>query len=90
MDAGGIFGGRRGTRFTELDLYAQYAFTRRFSVRGAVPNVFGAEPPVDMTTYGSAANLAYPRHASGGRGGPVLQPRRDLRVMTQTSSTASS
>jgi outer membrane receptor protein involved in Fe transport len=54
--------------FTNVDLNAQYAFTRRFSVHDSALNVFGAEPPVDMTTE----PRVHPRHASGGRGGPVI------------------
>jgi len=70
--AGGVFGGRWGTpnqfilnnycqvrSFTYIDLYGQYAFTKKFSMHAAVLNVFGTDPPVDLTTYGSAANTSY-------------------------------
>jgi iron complex outermembrane receptor protein len=72
MVAGGVFAGRWGTpnqfilnnycevhSFTDIDLYAQYAFTKSFSVHGSVLNLLGTDPPVDLTTYGAPANLAY-------------------------------
>lgn len=45
--------------FTDVDLYAQYAFTKRFSLHASVLNLLGTDPPVDMTTYGAAANIPY-------------------------------
>jgi iron complex outermembrane receptor protein len=45
--------------FSDVDLYAQYAFTKDFSVHGSVLNLLGTEPPVDMQTYGAAANIPY-------------------------------
>ncbi|HTD12225.1 MAG TPA: TonB-dependent receptor [Steroidobacteraceae bacterium] len=45
--------------FTDVDLYAQYAFTKSFSVHASVLNLLATDPPVDMTTYGAAANIPY-------------------------------
>jgi iron complex outermembrane receptor protein len=45
--------------FTNIDLYAQYAFTKNFTVHGAILNVFGQQPPIDMTTYGASGNDPY-------------------------------
>jgi iron complex outermembrane receptor protein len=72
IQAGGVFGGRWGTpnqyildnycevkSFTDVDLYGQYALTKRFSVHASVLNLLGTEPPVDLTTYGASANLSY-------------------------------
>ncbi len=73
MIFGGVFGGRFGGTpsqdllnkycevhsFTDVDLYAQYAFTKNFSVHGSVLNLLGTDPPPDLTTYGAAGNLPY-------------------------------
>jgi iron complex outermembrane receptor protein len=73
MIFGGVFGGRFGgtpsqelldkycevKSFTDVDLYAQYAFTKSFSVHGSVLNLLGTDPPLDMTTYGAAGNIPY-------------------------------
>jgi iron complex outermembrane receptor protein len=74
MVFGGVYGGRwpNGTvpqsllnqycevsSFTSIDLYTQYAITKKFSLHASALNVLGTEPPVDMTTYGSPANLPY-------------------------------
>jgi iron complex outermembrane receptor protein len=45
--------------FTSVDLYSQYAVTKHFSLHAWALNVLGTDPPVDMTTYGSPANLPY-------------------------------
>ena len=45
--------------FTDVDLYAQYAFTDKFSIHGSVLNLFNTPPPVDLQTYGAAGGLAY-------------------------------
>jgi iron complex outermembrane receptor protein len=45
--------------FTDVDLYAQYAFTKNFTLHASVLNLLGTDPPVDMTTYGAAANIPY-------------------------------
>jgi iron complex outermembrane receptor protein len=44
--------------FVDFDLYAQYAFTKNFSLHGSVLNLFGQQPPVDATTYGVAGGFA--------------------------------
>jgi iron complex outermembrane receptor protein len=44
--------------FTDVDLYAQYAFSKNFSVHGSILNVFGTQPPVDLQTYGAAPGNA--------------------------------
>ncbi|HTD12317.1 MAG TPA: TonB-dependent receptor [Steroidobacteraceae bacterium] len=83
MVAGGVFGGRWGNpnqfilnnycevhSFTDIDLYAQYALTKNFSVHGSVLNLLGTDPPLDLTTYGETANLPYnpAMHQSGAVG----------------------
>lgn len=45
--------------FTDIDLYAQYAFTKSFSLHGSILNVFGTQPPLDATTYGASGNDPY-------------------------------
>jgi iron complex outermembrane receptor protein len=45
--------------FTDIDLYAAYAFTKSFSLHGSVLNVFGTQPPVDLNTYGGSGNDPY-------------------------------
>ena len=45
--------------FTDVDLYAMYAFTKNFSLHGSILNVFGTQPPVDLTTYGGSGNDPY-------------------------------
>lgn len=45
--------------FTNFDLYGQYALTKRFTVHGAVLNLFGEPPPLDIQTYGVANGAAY-------------------------------
>jgi iron complex outermembrane receptor protein len=45
--------------FTDVDLYAQYAFSKSFSVHGSILNVFGTQPPVDANTYGASGNDPY-------------------------------
>lgn len=45
--------------FTTIDLYTQYALNKSLSFHASALNVLGTEPPVDMTTYGSPANLPY-------------------------------
>jgi iron complex outermembrane receptor protein len=56
--------------FTDIDLYAQYALTKNFSVHGSVLNLLGTDPPLDLTTYGETANLPYnpAMHQSGAVG----------------------
>jgi iron complex outermembrane recepter protein len=45
--------------FTDVDLYAQYAFNKNLSVHGSILNVFNTQPPVDLTTYGASGNAPY-------------------------------
>ena len=45
--------------FTSIDLYTQYALNKNLSFHASALNVLGTDPPVDMTTYGSPANLPY-------------------------------
>jgi iron complex outermembrane receptor protein len=73
MVFGGVYGGRwpgsvpqsilnqycEVSSFTSVDLYSQYAVSKHFSVHASAINVLGTNPPVDMTTYGSPANLPY-------------------------------
>lgn len=42
--------------FTDIDLYAQCAFTKNFTVHGAILNVFGQQPPI-----GASGNDPYNR-----------------------------
>jgi iron complex outermembrane recepter protein len=44
--------------FTDVNLYAQYAFSKSWSVHGSILNVFGTPPPVDLQTYGAAPSNA--------------------------------
>lgn len=39
--------------------FARVAERYSFSVHGSVLNLLGTDPPLDMTTYGAPANLAY-------------------------------
>jgi len=45
--------------FTSFNLYANYAATDHFSVHGTVTNLFNADAPVDLQTYGGGAELRY-------------------------------
>src|SRR5256886_14240727 len=45
--------------FTDVDLYAQYAFSKHLSVHAAILNVFDSQPPVDLETYGASGNDPY-------------------------------
>jgi len=45
--------------FTDIDLYAAYAFTKNFSMHASALNVFGTQPPVDLNTYGASGNDPY-------------------------------
>jgi iron complex outermembrane receptor protein len=45
--------------FTDVDLYAQYAFSKNFAVHASILNVFGQDPPIDLTTYGASGNDPY-------------------------------
>lgn len=56
------------SHFTSVDLYAQYALTKRFTVHGAVLNLFGEPPPLDIQTYGGAAAYNPAMHQAGAVG----------------------
>ena len=45
--------------FTDVDLYAQYAFSKNFTVHASILNVLGTDPPVDLNTYGASGNDPY-------------------------------
>ena len=45
--------------FTDVNLYAQYNITDNFNFHGSVANLFNAQPPVDLQTYGGGGQLAY-------------------------------
>ena len=45
--------------FTDVNLYASYNVSDHFQVHGAITNLFGSQPPVDLQTYGGGAELAY-------------------------------
>ncbi len=72
IGAGGVFGSRFGTpnqfildhycevhSFTDVDLYAQYAVTSRLAIHASILNALNSQPPIDLTTYGAADDLAY-------------------------------
>ncbi len=45
--------------FTSFNLYASYQATDHFSVHGSITNLFNADAPVDLQTYGGGAELRY-------------------------------
>jgi iron complex outermembrane recepter protein len=45
--------------FTSVNLYASYASTDHFSVHGSITNLFNSPAPVDLATYGGAAQFRY-------------------------------
>jgi iron complex outermembrane receptor protein len=45
--------------FTDVDLYGQWTFNEHLSLHGSILNVFDKPPPLDMTSYGAGAGLAY-------------------------------
>lgn len=55
-------------RFTDVDLYAEYAFSEHLRVHGSILNVFDKPPPLDMQTYGSAGNYSNAFHDAGAIG----------------------
>jgi iron complex outermembrane recepter protein len=55
-------------RFTDVDLYTEYAFSDHFRVHGSVLNVFNKPPPLDLQTYGSAGNYDNAFHDAGAVG----------------------
>ena len=46
-------------KFVETNLYANYAMDEHLSFHGSVTNLFNANAPVDLQTYGGGAELAY-------------------------------
>jgi iron complex outermembrane recepter protein len=45
--------------FTDEDLYMTYKLTNHFQVHGQILNLFGAQPPLDVVTYGGGGGSAY-------------------------------
>jgi iron complex outermembrane receptor protein len=45
--------------FTDVNLYGSYAANDHLELHGAITNLFGSVPPVDLQTYGGGAELAY-------------------------------
>jgi len=45
--------------FTSVNLYSTYAVTDHFAVHGSIRNLFNAQPPVDLQTYGGGALYRY-------------------------------
>ena len=46
-------------KFVETNLYASYSLNHHLSFHGSVTNLFNANAPVDLQTYGGGAELAY-------------------------------
>jgi iron complex outermembrane receptor protein len=46
-------------KFVETNLYANYTVSSHLSVHGSVTNLFNANAPVDLQTYGGGGELAY-------------------------------
>ena len=46
-------------KFVETNLYASYNVDEHLSFHGSVTNLFNANAPVDLQTYGGGAELAY-------------------------------
>ena len=46
-------------KFVETNLYASYAVNDHLAFHGSVTNLFNANAPVDMQTYGGGGELAY-------------------------------
>jgi iron complex outermembrane receptor protein len=46
-------------KFVETNLYANYQVTDHLDIHGSVTNLFNANPPVDLQTYGGGGELAY-------------------------------
>jgi iron complex outermembrane receptor protein len=47
------------SHFTSVDLYGQYAFAKHLTVHGAVLNLLGEPPPLDIQTTGAQNAAAY-------------------------------
>jgi len=46
-------------KFIETNAYANYAVNDHLDIHGSVTNLFNANAPVDLQTYGGGGNLAY-------------------------------
>jgi iron complex outermembrane receptor protein len=46
-------------KFVETNLYASYALNDHLAFHGSVTNLFNANAPVDLQTYGGGGQLAY-------------------------------
>jgi iron complex outermembrane receptor protein len=46
-------------KFVETNLYANYSLNEHLAVHGSVTNLFNANAPVDLQTYGGGGQLAY-------------------------------
>jgi iron complex outermembrane receptor protein len=46
-------------KFVETNLYASYQITEHLDLHGSVTNLFNANAPVDLQTYGGGGELAY-------------------------------
>jgi iron complex outermembrane receptor protein len=45
--------------FTDVTLYGRYAVNDQLSVHGSISNLFNAQAPLDLQTYGGGGQLAY-------------------------------
>jgi iron complex outermembrane recepter protein len=45
--------------FVETNLFANYQVTDHLGLHGSINNVFNAQPPIDLQTYGGGGQLAY-------------------------------
>jgi iron complex outermembrane recepter protein len=66
--ANGVFPAQYCTvsHFTDVNLYLSYAFSNHLSVTGSVVNLFNAQPPVDLQTYGNSILSYNPSLAQDG------------------------
>lgn len=46
-------------KFVETNMYANCAVNEHLDIHGSVTNLFNANPPVDLQTYGGGGNLPY-------------------------------
>lgn len=56
------------SHFTDVNLYAEYAFNEHLRVHGSVLNLLDTSPPLDLQTYGSAGNYSNAFHDAGAIG----------------------
>ncbi|HEV2701851.1 MAG TPA: TonB-dependent receptor, partial [Steroidobacteraceae bacterium] len=45
--------------FTDVNLYARYALSKRLNLHASILNLFNQEPPLDLETIGGGGELAY-------------------------------